>query len=354
MRCLSSNVGRKIGLIGRVDPKRTLFDGQTVKTRMMYRLLCEMYDAERIEVVDTIDWRHNVLRIVAGTHRCLRECDDIVILLSRNGRKVLYPILARAAQRRGKRIYQNLIGGWLDGDLEQYPQWAGYLNAFTMNWVESHKLVDALVAKGVTNARYLPNFKYLDVPVIPDTREYGSRWRFCVFSRVVREKGIGDAMRAVEDVNGGDGDRTYSLDIYGPVSAGFEEEFDSLLTECPHSRYLGSVAPEESVAIVGGYDALLFPTRWQKEGIPGTIIDALTAGVPVISAHWLYYDELLEDGTTGFGYEFGHNDLLPDVIRRFVGLTDGERNAMRHACLERAKAFTPEAVADEIRREIGR
>lgn len=353
MRCLSSSGQRKIGLIGRVDPGRTLFDGQTVKTRMMHQLLCEMYGEGRVVVADTIDWRHRAPRIIADVRRCLRECDDVVVLLSRNGRKVLYPVLARQARRHGKRIYQNLIGGWLDGDLEQYPQWAGYLNAFKINWVESHMLVDALSAKGVANARYLPNFKYLDVPEVPETRGYGDEWRFCTFSRVVREKGVGDAMRAVEELDGSGDGRTYSLDVYGPIDDAFKAEFEGLLAECPHSRYLGSVAPEESVGTVGKYDALLFPTRWQKEGIPGTIIDALTAGVPVIGAKWLYYDELLEDGATGFGYEFGRNDLLPDAIWRFVRLTDGDRNEMRHACLERAKAYTPQAVAGEIRREIG-
>jgi glycosyltransferase involved in cell wall biosynthesis len=169
----------------------------------------------------------------------------------------------------------------------------------------------------------------------------------------MEQKGISDAMRAVEGLNGrGDG-RTYSLDVYGPVDGGYKTELDALLRECPHCTYRGSVSASESVGTVAGYDALLFPTKWRPEGIPGTTIDALTAGVPVIGARWQYYGEMLEDGVTGFGYEFGRNDLLPGAIRRFVGLTDAERNAMRCACLERAKAYTPEAVAGEIRREIG-
>jgi glycosyltransferase involved in cell wall biosynthesis len=349
---LSSSEAKKIGLIGRVDPDRTLFDGQTVKTRMMHQLLCEMYGEDRVVVADTIDWRHRAPRILADTRRCLRECDDIVILLSRNGCKALYPVLARAARRRGKRIYQNLIGGHLGKDLGQFPKWRGYLSAFKVNWVESHALVDELASKGVTNAKYLPNFKFLDAADVPSTRTYDSNWSLCIFSRVIREKGVADAMEAVEGLSGDDSG-TYSLDIYGPVEGTFQDEFDALLANCPRSRYLGSVSPEESISTIEGYDALLFPTYWYGEGIPGTIIDALAAGVPVIGAHWPYYGEMLEDGVTGFGYEFGRNELLPDAIRRFVGLTDDERNAMRHACLDRSKAYTPETVAGEIRREIG-
>lgn len=345
---------KKIGLIGRIDPDRTLFDGQTVKTRMMHKMLCDMYGAENIVAVDTIDWRHRALRVAADTRRCLHECDDIVILLSQNGRRVLYPRLAKAARKRGKRIYQNLIGGWLDGDLEQFPEWTGYLNAFKINWVESHQLADALAKKGVTNASYLPNFKYLEKVDVPDTRSYDDGWRFCIFSRVVREKGVGDAMQAVEELNASDGGRSFALDIYGPIDEAYKEELDGLLDKSPHCSYKGSVTPEESVSTVSKYDLLLFPTRWVKEGIPGTIIDALSAGVPIIGAKWQYYDEMLEDGVTGFGYEFGHNELLGGAIGKFVSLSDEDHNAMRHKCLERAKAYTPEAVAEKICKEIGR
>lgn len=342
----------KIGLIGRVDPERTLFDGQTVKTRMMYQLLCSLYGEQRIQVVDTLDWRHRWLQVFAGTCRCLRDCDRIVILLSRNGRRVLYPCLARTARRKGAKVYQNLIGGRLDDDLDEYPRWAGYLNAFEVNWVESHELVRALSARGVTNAVYLPNFKYLDVPDISDARQYGYDWRFCIFSRVIKEKGVSDAVEAVEVLNR-EGGEVFSLDIYGPIDDGYRDEFDQLLAVSPHCAYKGSIAPEKSISTVMRYDALLFPTKWVKEGIPGTIIDALSAGVPIIGAKWQYYSEMLEDGATGFGYQFGHNELLDQEIQRFVGLTDDERNAMRHECLRRARAYTPQVVAEEVRRVIG-
>ena len=95
-------------------------------------------------------------------------------------------------------------------------------------------------------------------------------------------------------------------------------------------------------------DALLFPTKWKPEGIPGTIIDALSAGVPVIAAKWQYYDEMLEDGITGFGYEFGHNEMLLGEIKRFMALGD-KANRLRSGCLMRAKAYSPEAVIDQIR-----
>lgn len=53
-----NSTSKKIGLIGRIDPDQTMFDGQTVKTRMTYRMLCEHYGAENVVTVDTLDYRH--------------------------------------------------------------------------------------------------------------------------------------------------------------------------------------------------------------------------------------------------------------------------------------------------------
>ncbi len=135
---------KKIGLIGRLDPECELFDGQTVKTRMMYRLLCELYGEKNVVVVETKDYRHNAPRVVAQTVRCLLTCRDVFVSLSRNGRKAFFPLLSFAARHLHTRVYHNLIGGWLAQDLEECPQQVSYLNDFRVNWVESHQLVGKL------------------------------------------------------------------------------------------------------------------------------------------------------------------------------------------------------------------
>lgn len=336
---------KKIGLIGRLDPECELFDGQTVKTRMMYRLLCELYGEENVVVVETKDYRHNAPRVVAQTVRCLLTCRDVFVSLSRNGRKAFFPLLSFAARHLHTRVYHNLIGGWLAQDLEECPKQVSYLNDFRVNWVESHQLVGKLEELGVGNAEFLPNFKYLDGTELPESRYYGPGYRFCTFSRVQELKGIGDAMDIVEKLCSGGLD--CCLDVYGPIDPSYKEEFETALSRCVHVEYKGCVAPEKSVQAIASYDALLFPTKWKPEGIPGTIIDALAAGVPVIAAKWQYYDEMLEDGVTGFGYGFGNNELLADEIKKFIELGNGA-NELRKGCLARAVAYSPEVVSGVV------
>lgn len=348
-----NSISNKIGLIGRIDPANSMFDGQTVKTRMTYRMLCEHYGAENIVTVDTLDYRHRAPAVMVDFVRCLASCDDIVVSLAINGRRFFFPLLFFASKHMGKRVYHNLIGGALANNLDKYPKWVDYLNSFQVNWVESRALVGMLAEKGVTNAEYLPNFKYIDQSEsalkIP-SHVAGECFNFCTFSRVTEQKGVGDAARAIEALNA-EG-RSCILDVYGPVDSAYKDDFNRLLAECPHVEYKGCIPPEQSVLAVAPYDALLFPTKWKTEGIPGTIIDALAAGVPVIAARWQYYAEMLEDNVTGLGYELGDNKSLVDEIARFMQLDDHERMAMRKSCLLRSMAYTPEAVGPQLFGEI--
>lgn len=404
----------RVGLIGRVDLAGELFDGQTVKTRMMYRLLCEQYGAERVVVADTCGYRSHPLAVTRAVGRCLVRCDDIVVLLSANGRRVLFPLLAFAARYGGKRVYHNLIGGWLARHLEQHPAWVRHLNAFEVNWVESHALADALTAQGVLNAEYLPNFKYFGEaagagtgmragagagmraeaiacaevaaraggrdgaagrtgaddaasidPAVGDAGHAGTAGatgaaaraegpvpvRFCTFSRVTACKGVGDAARAVERLCA-EG-LPCTLDVFGPIDPSYRQAFEQVLSTCSHVFYRGCAAPERGAEAIAVYDALLFPTSWKAEGVPGTVVDALAAGVPIIAAKWPYHDEMLVDGVTGFAYPFGRNELLIDAMRRFMKPTT-DVGAMRRACMARAAAYAPQAVAPRIVARIGK
>ena len=336
----------KIGFIGRLDQGCTLFDGQTVKTRMMFRLLCEEYGEENIVVVDTLDYRHNALRVTTKTIRCLFLCKHVFVLLSRNGRKVLFPLLAFAARHIGTNVYHNLIGGRLAKAVQENPGQVRQLNNFKVNWVESALLEKQLCDAGVKNAEFLPNFKYLENAEVQKTKTFGPSYRFCTFSRVHALKGVGDAMATVEQLCAEGYD--CKLDIYGPIDASFEEGFKQKLASCPHCEYVGCVAPEKSAQAISTYDALLFPTEWKAEGMPGTIIDALSAGVPVIGAKWEFYDEMLEDGVTGFGYEFEHNEQLEGCIEEFMALGN-DANRLREGCLARAKLYTPEVALNIVK-----
>ena len=346
---------RRIGFIGRIDPDETMVDGQTVKTRTLYRYLVRRFGASSVRAVDTRDYRRETGRVVRELIRCLHECDDVVVLLSSGGRRALFPILRLASAALGVRVYHDLIGGSLADDVEADAsgRLVRHLNSFEVNWVETRALADRLRALGVRNASHLPNFKDVDDVDVDPRVPPGPPYRLCALSRVTPEKGIDNAVRAVAAING-DGPPVVTLDVFGPIEPSYEERFRRLVDSVPHVRYAGRVPPERAAAAVSGHFALIFPTEWIGEGVPGTIIDAMHAGLPVVASRWPYYCEMLQDGVTGLSYDFDRPELLEATIRELIALPEEELAAMRRATLERARAYAPEAVFGEIARALTR
>ena len=91
------------------------------------------------------------------------------------------------------------------------------------------------------------------------------------------------------------------LDIYGPIEDGYEEELQRYVDSSDGAvNYKGIVDYNDSVSVLNNYYMLLFPTSFYGEGFPGTLIDAFSAGLPVIATDWndvLYYSSEGPSGT---------------------------------------------------------
>ena len=84
------------------------------------------------------------------------------------------------------------------------------------------------------------------------------------------------------------------------------------------------------------------------EGLSNTILEAMSAGLPVVSTAYAGVEELVTDGQEGFVVAMGDCDAL---VRKFVQLLDDE--AMRMTMGERgkqmvAKRFTIPAMATRL------
>ena len=83
--------------------------------------------------------------------------------------------------------------------------------------------------------------------------------------------------------------------VYGSVAARFEDE----LAKTKNATYGGVLRPEQVVPMLRNYDALVFPTYYQGEGHPGVLIEAMMAGIPVITTVFRSIPELVEDRVNG-------------------------------------------------------
>lgn len=339
---------KKVGIIGHFGGRENLQDGQTVKTQILYKELKTATDWKFL-CVDTYYKSKNPIKLLWKTFCCAVSCKDVIVLLSGNGMKLYFPLLYLLTKLKKTRVYHDVIGGNLSEYVERYPKFKKYLSSFKVNWVETQKMKTALKEQGVSNAEVLPNFKRLNILPIEDCSEYTQEpFKFCTFSRVMKEKGIEDAALTVERINAEQGRRVCELDIYGKVDPSYVIKFDEFMKGRTDAvKYKGSVPFDKSVEVISEYYALLFPTCWRGEGFAGTIVDAFSAALPVIATDWNANAEIIQNGTNGIIYPSKeHKDLYSAV--RWATENADKINEMKPECIKTAKKYRPEKYIKKI------
>lgn len=307
----------KVSVLGHFGEGKLLLNGQTVKTKIVTEELQRQLGNEQVLKIDTHGGWKTLLKAPFQVLKALSKSRNVIIFPAHNGLRVYAPLLAGfRCFYKNKKLYYAVIGGWLPDFVKDRKRLAASLKKFDGIYVETKTMKTALDNMGFKNVYVMPNCKKLTVLsenelVYPDKAPY----KLCTFSRVMREKGIEDAVNAVKKVNSELGYTAYSLDIYGQVDDGQVEWFDNLKKQFPeYIRYGGLVSFEKSVEVLKDYFALLFPTFYEGEGFAGTLIDAYSAGVPVIASDWKYNAELVNENT-GFIFPTGDLSVFADILK---------------------------------------
>jgi glycosyltransferase involved in cell wall biosynthesis len=112
-----------------------------------------------------------------------------------------------------------------------------------------------------------------------------------------------------------------------------------------HVEHLGYVADDERERLYAGARALLMPSLDEGFGVPA--LEAMSAGVPVITSNRGSLPEVVGDGGTML--EPMDVDGFANAMERIAG-DESWATAQGAAALTRAKAFTWEATARRLRR----
>ncbi len=334
---------KKVSVIGHFGNGLSLNNGQTIKTKIITdELKKELSGSE----VATFDSHGGVLALLKAPFQCLkalRKSKNVLILPAYKGLRVYAPLLKMFRPfYKGRKLHYVVIGGWLPEFVKNKSALKRILRKFDGIYVETSLMKETLKKQGFSNIYVMPNFKNLHV--LEENRlvySAGFPLKLCTFSRVNRKKGIQDAVDAVRKINEESGRIIYSLNIYGGVDKGEEEWFSCLQKQFPvYISYLGVIPPNKSVDVLKDYFALLFPTCYFTEGIPGTILDAYASGVPVIASKWENYQDIIVEGETGLTYSFGDQEnlkrILLDVQKEPKRLLD-----MKNSCLKEATRLNP-------------
>ena len=343
-------MNKPIGIIGHFGGTEVFLDGQTVKTKTLYQELIAS-GIEHIVVADTWLNGSNKAKLLIEAMRCITSCDKVSLIVSRGGLKVFLPKLYWAKRLLKKQVYLDIIGGNTAKLINENPSWLGYLKAFDSIWAETRTTKAELLKLGLSNVEVIPNFKRLDI-VNPKAVKKGSGFRFCMFSRVMPEKGVLDAIEAVAAARQSLNREDLWLDIWGPIAVDFKDEFKRLCDKNSFVTYRGCVDFGCSAEVLCHEHVLLFPTRWEGEGFPGTIIDAYAAGLPVVASDWNSNAEIVKPMETGLIYPASEIKNLNDAVAWCVG-NEGAIAEMANRCVMEANGYLPDAWITRIRELMG-
>lgn len=347
--------GGGIAIIGHFGGEESFVDGQTLKTKILYEELISATNWDVIKV-DTY-YKNRPVKLFMDFLKASLYVKDIIILLSGNGMRIFFPLLYFCSSVLNKNIYHDVIGGNLSTYVIKNPKYRKYLNSFRVNWVETDYLKQQLIDVGINNASVIPNFRRVKL-INPDylQQHYKKPYRFCTFSRVAKEKGIEEAIDAIESINANIQEKLCELDIYGPIESTYKVSFKEKLSNTTDAiKYCGTVSPEVAVETLKKYYATLFATYWDGESNAGTVTESQAAGVPVIATDWHCNKEMIESGVDGVIYPGEEGNTLEEAILWMIKRNETESSGQPGNIVEikknarkRAEKYKPDKWIKKI------
>lgn len=331
---------KKAVIIGHFGFGYNYSDGQTIKTQNIYNALTKIYGEEQIKPIDTHGSITSFIKAPFILLKAFFQFKNIIILPAHRGLRVHAPIIWIYKKFfRNVKVHYAVIGGWLPSLLEKNNSLRRTVKSFDYIFVETNTMKASLESLGIASV-VMPNFKMIKQnSTSSDICFQDEPFPLCTFSRVMKQKGIEDAINAVVSINKEEGKISYSLDIYGPIDPAETEWFEELMAkQSEYIKYMGVVSQDQIVDTLSRYFALLFPTRFYTEGVPGTIIDAYASGLPVVVSKWQSYKDIVEEDVTGFAYEFGNTDEFESILHRILK-SPSLINSLRENCRQYANRY---------------
>lgn len=335
----------KIGIWGQYGDGGKIADGQAVRTTIITKELQLRYGAENVKVVNTNNWRKHPVKFLWNSFMLVASSKIVAIAPADNGYKTFVPLLMFFNSIFRRKLIHIVIGGFLPALLKEKPKYLKMENKFDAIFVQTDNILKDLEAIGVKNISISSNPKRLNTRKQGDIRVVTDKHlKLCVFSRIYKDKGVEDAIEAVNICNKELGGKFLTLDFYGLLPDKYKDRLNELLEQHKEIlQYNGIIDFDKTVETLQDYFVMLFPTFYHGEGFPGNVIDAYNTGLPMIATDWLYNSDVVLDGKTGMLVPIKNPRALADAILKLYN--DRQLHyTLSINSLKEAEKYSPDAV----------
>ena len=306
----------RVVVIGAFGYTNNQLDGQTIKTRNVYRLIKERYDG-RVDKIDTQLFKREPWIIVQALYLLLR-CNTLVILPCLNNLTYFFPVAYVLSKFFCYDIISICIGGWQVEYFQGNERFTTHpvqlkcskkIKAFLPEMAKVDKDLKALL--DFKNTEVFPNFRRFTINEIRE--EPHDKLRLVFMARINKTKGYRTIFQVIDRLQAFSS--KVSMAFYGQVAEEDRTDFEELIEKYSGNvSYKGALKPEDIQQTLSQYDVMLLLTQYYTEGFPGSILDAYIAGLPVIVTEWKHSHEFVDDGNTGYIVPFG--ECVDDVVER--------------------------------------
>jgi colanic acid/amylovoran biosynthesis glycosyltransferase len=198
------------------------------------------------------------------------------------------------------------------------------LRSATLVLARSDSLLNALRALGCPEEKLRMNRTGIPLEQFPG----GSRqappdgaWRFVQACRLIRKKGIDDALHAFARFNARHPESRFTIAGEGPLLQELEQLRDDLRLR-GKVEFAGFLKGPDLCGLFQQSHIFLHPSRMtedqNQEGVPNAMLEAMATGLPVIATRHGGIPEAVTDGVSGILVAEGDRDALQDAMIRLA------------------------------------
>ena len=278
------------------------------------------------------------------------RCDAVLVFANDLFAITLVPLLLFVARLFHKPFYLKPVGAGLDLFIKKQKKifqkyLLSVLHATNGILTQTRLLKDDLRELGCQNTYYLPGCRPL-LPITPVRKDGSTEFRMIFLGHITRLKGplvLLDALKVLSETC----DEQVTCDFFGPIVDDVRDEFLIGIKSVSNAHYCGVAEPGTGPQLIANYDALVLPTYYETEGHPGVLIEAMFAGVPVISTQARTFTELVTDGINGFLVPPQDSRTLAQAIRNLV-VDPSLRKEMGQANSRKGQEFRADIVVAQL------
>lgn len=288
--------------------------GPSIKNDILIRYL----GRKNVKVWNTFD-RSIKVRLGAIAQILFNPRQHIIVGVSHRGRNLLYPVLWIRQKLTGAHTACIVIGG------NAVERFNNHLCVKAMKGadfvtVETEGLLKEMQeAYGLSNLYLLPNYKQLSeisLPQLPENH-FRETIHFVFLSGMRNAKGVKTLLRAYQQVvaEGYDAKLCY----YGPVIEGdLDPDILEEMKNIDGVDYCGAVDNAQVLETLSKHQVFVFPSEYEGEGFPAVLVEAMAAGLPVISSDINYNPELIHQGENGLLFPSGDVSALASCMKQCI------------------------------------